>query len=161
MTVYDDLAQDLYNLLQPIAPASRQRNDLMDRLGMIDDPSGVPTGQEVRDFHIVKGKLQDLLGVTDTVTLIGEPTWGVGGWMYSLRGDPTDNEARDYLIAKTSGLFQRQKRAYRVLQGLANGINGSTTAGRYIRRLMRSQYRALEDTVDVLVELGVTAPPLP
>jgi hypothetical protein len=48
-----------------------------------------------------------------------------------------------------------------VIRSLAAGINGNTTAGRYIRRLARSQYRTLEDTVDVLVDLGEPAPSLP
>jgi hypothetical protein len=160
MSRYDDLAQDLYDLLILVAPAARPRDELMDDLGMIADPAVGPTAREVGDFHAVKGKLQDLLGVTDTITLVGEPN-GVGAWEYALRGDPTDTMATTYLVIKAKGLFLRQKRAYRVLQALSAGISGSTVAGRMVRRLMRSQYRALEDTVEVLVELGEPAPTLP
>lgn len=147
----DELAQELYDLLAN-APDGERRDDLMDALGIA----------EVSLFHRVKGALQDLLGGGDTITVVGDPKSGQeGGWVYSLRADPQNPISLDYLIAKTRNIFARQKRQYMVHRALAEGTDGRTAAGRAARRLVRSQYRAMEDTVDVLVELGQSPPSMP
>lgn len=156
----DAYAQDMFNALAAVAPNGLTRNQLLEALNII--PAGAtPTSRQVVFFHHVKGHLQDILGATDLVTMVGEQTVGDQGWIYRLEGDPTAPVSRLYLIQKTRGIFKRQSRSFMVIRSLAAGINGNTTAGRYIRRLARSQYRTLEDTVDVLVDLGEPAPSLP
>ena len=167
MTILDDQAHDLYDLLQAAAPNMVPRDDLMESLGLIGgrllgNPNAAPTVKEVTRFHRIKGVLQDHLAAADVVTVVGDPsTNGLSCWSYGLQGDPSHPIATLYLVAKTKNTFLRQKRQYLIHKTLAAGIPGNTTVGRYARRLMRSQYRALEDTVDVLVELGASAPPLP
>jgi len=161
MTKMGRLAQDLYDLQVAAMPRECSRNELMKGIGIVANPAKGPTQNEIVFFHEIKGYLQDILAVTDVVTMVGRRVAGNQGWMYSLQGGPTHPVSKEYMIEKTRGLFKRHKRSYAVMTALSAGISGSTTEGRYIRRLQRTAYRALEDTVDVLAELGVSAPSLP
>lgn len=152
MNRLDRLAAEMYHILQGVSPRAMDRDDLMRAMGIVT----------VSDFHQIKGVLQDLLGATDTINLVADPSNnGLSGWTYSLQGDPTEPAVRAYLVAKTKGILQRQLRQYSIHRSLAAGISGNTVAGRAARRLQRSHYRTIEDTVDVLVELGEPAPSLP
>lgn len=140
----DEYAQEMFDILAN-SPEGLVRDDLMSQLGVT----------EVSLFHRIKGALQDLLGANDTLNVVGDSsTNNEGGWTYSLQGDPAHPISTQYLVNKTKGILRRQKRQFMVQKALVKGTPGNTTVGRAARRLLRSQQRCMEDTLDVLIELG-------
>lgn len=146
----DRLAGEMFDLLAAHADGMT-RDALMDEMGLTD----------VGTFHEVKGRLQDLLGGSDSLTVAGDSTTALdGGWTYTLEGDPNSEASIKYNEAKQRNVYGRQRRAYMVALGLARGTDGRSAAGRAVRRQVRSLYRVLEDTVDVMDEMGMTLPDL-
>jgi hypothetical protein len=144
-------ASDLEDALTG-APDGMTRNDLMAAVGI----------SRKTDFHRAKGVLQDRLGTTDTITMVGEPiTPNSTGWTYSLQANASDPTAAKYQISKQRNLFLRMCRAYMVAMALVRGTPGNTAVGRAARRQARGIYRNLEDVTDVLTEMGMRAPVLP
>jgi len=147
----NELAAEMFDVLAD-ATDPVQRDELMTTLGITS----------VVEFHNVKGALQDSLGGGDSITVIGEPTAEEGGWFYSLDGDGTSVKSVDYLTYKERQIFSRQARAWMVVNALCRATNGRTAKGRTLRRQRRSITRSLEDTLDVMSELGITnLPPMP
>lgn len=141
----DDLAQQMFDLLVA-APDPVQRDTLMADLGLTS----------IVEFHNVKGALQDMLGSGDTINIVGESTGDPGGWYYSLDGDGSSAASVTYLTYKERQIFARQSRAWMVVNSLCNASDGRSVKGRALRRQRRSIARSLEDTLDVMVELGIT-----
>jgi hypothetical protein len=151
MSRLDDLASDMFDMLAAIAPTGIPRDDIITALGIYD----------VNEFHGVKGALQDMLGEIDIITVVGERGAAGAGWEYSLRGDPTDPAVVSYLVERSYNDFSRDRRSFVIAKALAAGIPGRTSAGRAALRRARMAYRSMEDTVDMLTELGEPAPALP
>lgn len=150
-TRLEELAAEMFDLLaastEPI-----QRDPLMHQLGLTTVP----------DFHTVKGALQDMLGGADTINVVGEATAEPGGWYYSLSGDGSEAKVMTYLTFKERQIFARQSRAWMVVNSMCAATDGRTAQGRALRRQRRSITRSLEDTLDVMVELGIgRLPPMP
>jgi len=147
----DQWAADMLTLLAA-QPGGLTRDDIMAQVG-------IPT---VKDFHDAKGVLQDICGATDTITIVGDSTTAmVGGWTWSLQGDPTNVTSRRYQVTKYKNIFGRQRRSYMVVSSIVKGTPGNTAIGRSMRRAKRSIYNSLVEINDALVELGAVPMVLP
>jgi hypothetical protein len=140
----ENLAVTMFETLAE-CPEPMQRDTIMAIMGMTS----------VVEFHDVKGALQDALGGADTITVIGEPTADEGGWYYSLEADGASEKSRVYLAYKERQIFARQSRAWMVVNALCRASDARTVKGRALRRQRRSITRSLEDTLDVMTELGI------
>jgi hypothetical protein len=153
MSDREECASAMFDILAA-APEPISRDEIMALLSI----------QGVSEFHKTKGVLQDMLGSDDEINLVGEHANG-NGWFYSLRGAPDDEIARRYLIQKERNILGREIREYFVVCSLARNVDKRTTAGRLAYRVVKQAYRKIEDSSDLLVELGydgdITLPPPP
>jgi hypothetical protein len=143
-------ADSLEAELDAIKPNGLTRDQLMGRTGIPD----------VSTFHWAKRVLQEKLsGGTETV--VGDSaTNNYGGWTYSIQSQPDAAASRVYQIRKHRQIFGRLRTTYLVVAVLARG-QGRTAVGRYTQRHARDLYAMMENTVDILVDLGAQAPRLP
>ena len=161
MNKLDGWMQRLYDLLLIAAPYGVPRDDLMEDLGIMADPVAGPTAKEIVLFHEIKGKLQDKLGLTDVVTVVGHQENAGEPWVYSLQGDPKNPVSEEYLKSRAVKEFATECRSYLVSRALAAGVPGNTTIGKYIQKVQRQGYRKLEDSAELLDELGERVPSMP
>ena len=149
MNRIDRLAVEVFNLLrQQTSPISR------------DDIIALTDVNSVVEFHNVKTRLQAVLSSTDTVTLVGQPGAGQEAWYYSLVGTATD-EYHDYMVLREEGIYARTTSSWHVVTPLVRAADPTTAEGLRLSRQQRSLERTLDDTYDVLVDLGVSPPPPP